>query len=51
MIVEDTDSVRFLNASTVELPVYADHDEGLFGLYDAELEVIKVIITMVNGKK
>jgi hypothetical protein len=50
-MVGDTDSVAFLNASTVEFPVYADHDDGLLGLYEAEFDVIKVIITIVNGKK
>jgi len=50
-MVADTDLVAFLNASIVEFPVYVDHDEGLLCLYEAELEVINVIITIVNGKK
>ncbi len=51
IILGDTDSVAFLNASAVEFPLCVDHDEGLLGLYDAELEVINVITTIVNGRK
>ena len=52
IIVAYADSVTFLIPTLVELaPAYVDHVEGLLGLYDAELDVINVIITIVNGKK
>ena len=52
IIVAYADSVSFLIPTLVELALaYVDHVEGLFGLYDAELDVINVIITIVNGKK
>ncbi len=49
MIVGLEDSVTFFDTSDVEFP--CDHDNGLLGLYEAELLVMKVIITIENGKK